>query len=314
MITVAALAIGASLGADLPLIVIPKLTKSEIVLQLVDPGKSLKVLYRRKLAPGDIDLQSEEERLNLGVTVSPSGTKLLLPIVRQKTHSAKVSGVLISVDGSIKTLPTFSLENKLELGCLVIGWDGETPCAVDAKVDDPSVQWKLVDRKWAKSSGRLPTSLAKIFNRSVTFGPYAASSIVRFSPNWQCVSYGSLDEPGGFHFLPMREGSSEYGTAFSYDQTLLLLGHDGIARTRSLGAKVDSLVPVGDGNVVGRSFEERTLMPGFESFSVPCDPFIHSDIYLWNIDREGSLHLGQGLFGIPVPRSWANTLARRAKG
>lgn len=314
MTSVLSLVMVASLGAELPLIVIPKLTQSEVVVQLVDPGKSLKVLFRRKLAPGDIDLQSEEERLNLGVTVSPSGTKLLLPIVRQKTHPAKVSGVVISVDGSIETLPTFILENKLELGCLVIGWDGETPCAVDAKVDDPSAQWKLVNRKWKRSSGKLPASLGKIFNRSFPFGPYASSAIVRFSPTWQTVFYGTLDEQGGFHYLPMREGSSRYGTALSYEQTLLLMGHDGIARKRLLGAKVDSLVPIGDGNVVGRSFEERVLIPGFEKCKAPIDPFIRSDVYLWNIDRDDSLHLGEGLFGIPVPRTWAKTLARRAKG
>jgi len=54
-------------------------------------------------------------------------------------------------------------------------------------------------------------------------------------------------------------------------------------------------------------------MPFFEKCKAPIDPFIRSDVNLWNIDRDDSLHLGEGLFGIPVPRTWAKTLARCAK-
>jgi hypothetical protein len=70
-------------------------------------------------------------------------------------------------------------------------------------------------------------------------------------------------------------------------------------------------MPIGNGQVVGRTFEERKPSPEFEDRPYANDPFMVSKVFLWDIRGGEPRHLAEGLFGIPVPRAWAKTIQSR---
>lgn len=300
-------------AVERPLIVVPKLTEREVVLQLVDPRKSLQIIYRRKFSQTEVKKNSDFARLNLAVTASPSGTKLLLPIVTEKGRSAEFGGVVLSMEGKVESLPKIRFDEKLP-DCPIFGWDGETPCVIDAEVEAPSKLWRYSKGRWNHSTtSKLPDSFTKIFNTNFHIGAYAPSGILRFSPNWQICEIWPLDAPGGFHYQPMQIGSSQYGTAMFFGSQIVLLETDGVAQTRGTNDAIDSLMPIGNGQVLGRTFAERMLLPGFEDRPYPNDPFMVSNVFLWDIQGGDPLHLAEGLFGIPVGRAWAKTIQSRER-
>lgn len=296
--------------------VVPQLRAKSVELQLVIPGEQPSIIWSRthRLYPKDSDdaiWGSQWQKANLCLTVSPDGRSLFIPHVTYRAGTLSVGGDVLDNSGERRTLTPVMHKRILENGevqQLYVGWDGASPAHVVQRRAE-QVQSYTWSAGAVKKASNIPPSLARL-DAPAEFGGAKVPSDILHSDRW-LATYT-------FRWLSSFDESvimGSRGTAvIAASQSWLTMIYDGQVKSRSNSAHAEFLLPVDRWRFVGRVVTSNKPRPEFDRFwADPIDPYISSEVFLFDLRHGSRVKLAPGLLALPVPAKWRSLASKNIR-
>lgn len=283
--------------------ILPSLGLKKVELHIVKVGEEPKLLWQRSVThyalPDDAGIRGTQWiESNLLVTLSPDNDRLFIPSVRLQSGWIELGGTILSSSGKVVDTPNFKVPDQDQL-IFYYGWNGAHPAIVSEDRDGKRTTYSNLTGQW-KESDTTPKSLLSMEKPNSFLGLQVTGNIM-FSDSWQCSM-----TPRSYRCLPdyLYLGCRGSRVAATLQKNITLIDNGKVFSSDSF-TEVENMIPLPGGRGIGRilkSLKPRDIFDGL--WADPTDPFIDSEVYIFDLVRGTKRFLGKGLFGLPVSAKW----------
>lgn len=306
MYLAASLLITSIIGGSKPkeAFIVPRLEPNQIVVDYVELGKSPELLWQRRhplYRSEDDDGMNGNSWIvsNLLLTLSPDGQCIFAPFVDYRKGQLEIGGTILRKAASKSELPRFKIPYQFGME-LYYGWNGSCPAVVEELDDKRGAVHTLRNGKWAISK-TVPSSLSSLEKPRLFLGEPIAGSIV-FNCSWQCSYLPTRSQM--WDNIPIM-GRLNTRIAVSNHKNLMLIS-GGEIRSSEDFVHTENILPLSGGRVIGRIYTSFLSRKRFEGlWGEDTDPFLDSNVFVFDLNNGRSTFIDKGLFGLPVSSDWA---------